>query len=171
MTDTADHLTDDDLEALATEVEDDTELVRKLRRQLRQKAQKAKRADELEQENRTLRFGSLVSQADLSELNEDQRETLAEWASKQEQVDADVLRARAERLGWAEPKPDPAEEALDEQEAISQAASGARAKGDHVITPQDAAQWDTQKIREFRSQHPDAFKRLQRGEPVSGIAF
>lgn len=168
MTDTLDY---DELEQLTTETDDDDDLVRKLRRAAKAAGKRAKDRDDVFAENQKLKLSGLVSAAGIDGLNNDQQETLTEWAAKQADLTAEQIHARAVALGWAEAKPDPAAEEIAEHSGIEAAAKGAPSKGAHQITPADAAAWGPEKLREFRSKHPEAFNKLKQGEPVSGIAF
>lgn len=169
MTDTT--LDYDELERLTTETDDDDDLVRKLRRIAKTAGKRSKDRDDLAAENQKLKLDGLIGSAEIGDLNEFQRETLAEWAGRQDSVTPEVIHERAVALGWAEAKPDPAADDLDAHDDIADATRGAPAKGAHQITPADAAGWGPQKLREFRTKHPDAFERLKAGETVSGITF
>lgn len=160
-----------ELEHLAEEQDDDSDLVRTLRRQIKATTKHARDRDDLASENQKLKLDGIVRDADLGALNEHQRETLADWAAKQSDVSPEALHERAVALGWAEAKPDPAAQEIETHGQIATAAAGASPKGGHEITPQDAAGWDPQKRREFLKQHPDAYKRLQAGETVAGVTF
>lgn len=169
MTDTT--LDYDELEQLSTPTDDDTDLVRTLRGRLKAAGKRAKDRDDLASENQKLKLSGLMQAAGLGDLNEHQRETLAEWAGRQADLTAEQIHERAVALGWAEAKPDPADDEIAEHDAITAATSGAPAKGAHQITPEDARSWTPDQLREFKRQHPGAFEKLKRGETVTGIAF
>lgn len=163
-----DVITDDDL----VETDQDTDLVRRLRRKLDGAGKRLKDFDTLAEQNKTLaeqnrvfQMTGLLSDAGLSDLGAEQRETLSEWALKQEQVDADALRARAVALKWAEPVEDPADREITEQERIANAQRGGGGAGKE-ITPTEAANWDQGQVRAFRTKHPDLFEALKRGDSV-----
>lgn len=167
----SDTYVDDDLEDddLLNETDQDTDLVRRLRRQLKTASKKAKTADDLEAENRTLKGERLIAQAGLDNLTERQRQALLREVG--DEIDADKLRAAAVDLGWAEDQPDPAEQDVDEHTAISDAGRGAQGKGVTEITPAVVASWDMTRKRAFMKSHPDAWEALKRGETVRGISF
>lgn len=171
-------VTDTDLEQhdddeLTRESDDDSELVRNLRRKLKDQGKRAKRADELEKENRTLKGEQMLAKAGLTrngepmQLSDRQKQTLLREVG--DDVTPDALREAAVDLFSADRQADPVEEEIEKQNAISQAGRGADAKGRAgEITPEQAAQWDPQRIREFRRAHPAEFEALKRGETVVG---
>lgn len=159
---------DNDLE----ETEQDTDLVKDLRRKLRSAGKRVKDYDTLAEQNKTLaeenrsfQMTGLLSSAGLSDLDDAQRETLTEWAVKQDTVDADALRARAVALKWAEPEVDLADEEIDKQERIAAANRGGGGASKE-ITLAEFNGWDMGRKRAFRKEHKDLFETLQRGESV-----
>lgn len=164
---------DDDTEQhdddLTVEREDDTPLIRKLRRDLKAAQRKGKRVDDLESKVRTLEGAQTLASAGLDKLTERQRQTLLREVG--DEVTTEKLREAAIELGWAEAEPDPAEADVDEHDAISRAGKGAQGKGSSEITPQAAASWDHQRRREFMKQHPAEWDALKKGETVRGVTF
>lgn len=80
--------------------------------------------------------------------------------------DPKVARAALEEYGLLEPEVDEKAEAAAAQQRITKTATGATPSNQGGVKPTDYASWPREKRLQFRRDHPDAFKALQRGETV-----
>lgn len=167
-------LTDEEIQRhLDDNPDDDTPLIQRLRAELKDANKRAARVPDLEARLAEKDFGSVLSDAKLADLNDDQRSVLFDRLAEDDRT-AEKARALAERLGWAEPEHDspitPDEQAvIDRQAATTDGAQPPISTG--VIKPEDAAAWPVDKTIKFIQAHPDAFEQLKRGESVTGIVF
>lgn len=163
----------DDQDDLTAETDQDSELVRKLRRQLRDTRKEAKRAADLEKELGDFRKEKAVKDAGLSLTTAQVRALLRDHTEEGREMTAEALTATAVELGFVTPSTEdvPAED-LDTEQAITTAqATGRPANSAGLLAPSDVAGWPVDKQMRFRKQHPDAFEALKRGEQVRVPAF
>lgn len=139
---------------------------------IRDLRRKAKRHDELEAEIAEIKRERALEKAGLKtpdgrDLTE--RQIKALLATHDGEMTADALRATALDLGFVTPSEQEQErtEALATEDRIAQAAAGAGTPRAGVLTPADVQAWSTEKLMQFRSQHPTEFEALKRGEEVT----
>lgn len=148
-----------------------------IRKQLAEAETKAKRVDELEAELEGLKAAPKREEAfkdfgvDLENLSKLERKALEAYDGE---LDREAIAAFVEEnelpLVESQEGETEAEERSD-AELVAQAARTSpqgRTRG-AVITPEDAAEWPTQKLMEFRAKHPEEFEALKEGQTVTGV--
>lgn len=163
MTD-VDYDLDDD--ALDSDGPDDSDLVKRLRKELRRAKRETKDLAELREENQTLKRAQALRDAKVEGLTDRQMKVLAR--EHEGDITPEAIRQTAIELGFVS---DETDADLAEHEQIDNASAGSRTPPQGQITPDTVKEWSTEKIVRFREQYPDAFEQIKRGNPVSGITF
>lgn len=167
MPDDYDDDLDDDLDD-----DDNTPLVRKLRAENKRLAKEAKEAKDLRAEIARRDREKVVAEAGLTLKPAQVTALLAAHGDKE--LTPDLIYATAVDLDWAQPKEaDVPSDDLDTHDRVAAASGGADlpSRNTGVVTPQDVAEWSTEKIQRFLRTHPDEFEALKRGEPVRVANF
>lgn len=129
------------------------------------KAAKQGKADRKELEG--IRRQSAIVEAGLQDLNSEQRATLIQVV---EDATPEALRAKAEALRWVEPVVDPnavTDAELDAHAQVAAAGTGAPATASpRHITPQDTAEWATEKHLRLNERYPHLHEALRRGQSI-----
>lgn len=181
MTTTADgqSLSDDDIQSLLDENPDqDTPLVRRLRRQLADVSKaKTKETDDLTGQLTKANRELLAYKAGLPDLGGKKLDALLAVHDGEETPEA--IRRTAIELGMVTPTDadtqaqtvdDDTRANVETQGRISTAVSGATSANTGVISPADVASWPHDKQREFLMKYRDEAEKIKRGQEVAAPA-
>lgn len=155
----------DEDDELLIDTDDDTDLVKKLRKRVKDGRGIRQERDTLKDENNGLRVENVLFKSGLNTLNEDQQKAVLSVVSDDATVD--TLKAAAVRLGFIQPDVDEQQNEEGQQQIANAAANqDTGANRADTITASDFNKWDMPRKQDFMKRHPDKFEALKRGETV-----
>jgi len=85
--------------------------------------------------------------------------------------DPEAVRTWAQTAGFISTEPSETPENLAAHDRMTDTANGAPPPNNGLITPETLSTWSTQKLMQFKLDHPREFEALKRGEEVSGASL
>lgn len=161
MSDTDDFYEDDE------DDQNDSAVIKGLRKKAREGAQAIKERDELRSENQSLKARTYLNDAGLSGLKPSQQKAVLALVEGDPSVEA--LKEAAVELGFVEPDTSGAASEDAQRQMAGAAANAGTSGGGNVtdmVTPQDFGTWDMTRRVDFMDRHPEKFAALERGETI-----